>query len=141
MLGTQRHVVRIVSFTEGELRFEIDGVTRRAIVVRHQSELYMALGGDSFVFHEVSPFPEKESVQDATRGRAPDAGKVTQIQMAVGDEVKEGQALLCVEAMKMEMWLTAQAAGTVVALHVKVGEQVESGALLIEIELEEREET
>lgn len=140
-LGNQRHVVRIISFKEGELGFEIDGVTRRAIVVRHQSELHMALGGDSFVFHEVSPFPEKESVQDATRGRAPVAGKVTQIQMAVGDEVKEGQALLCVEAMKMEMWLTAQAAGTVVALHVKVGEQVESGALLIEIELEEREET
>ena len=100
----------------------------------------MALGGDSFVFHEVSPFPDKDAAQDATRARAPVAGKVTQIQLAVGDPVKEGQALVCVEAMKMEMWLTAQATGTVVALHVKVGEQVESGALLVEIELEEKGE-
>ncbi len=141
MLGGETHVVRIINFKEGDLRFEIDGVTRTAVAVRHQQELHIALGGASFVFHEVSPFPSKDAAPDATRARAPVAGKVTQIQFAVGEGVKEGQALVCVEAMKMEMWLTAQAAGTVVALHVTVGEQVESGALLIEIELADQEET
>lgn len=140
-LGGETHVVRIVHFKDGDLRYEIDGVTRSAIVVRHQQALHIALGGSSFVFHEVSPFPSKDLAMDATRARAPVAGKVTQIQFAVGEGVQEGQALVCVEAMKMEMWLTAQAAGTVVALHVKVGEQVESGALLVEIELEDKEET
>jgi geranyl-CoA carboxylase alpha subunit len=81
--------------------------------------------------------PDKSQVQDATQARSPVAGKVTQIQVAVGATVKEGRALLCIEAMKMEMWLTAQAAGTVVAMHAKLGDQVESGALLVEIELEE----
>ena len=94
-----------------------------------------ALAGASFVFREVSPFPDKDSAQDATRARAPVAGKVTQVQVAAGDTVIEGQALVCVEAMKMEMWLTAQASGTIVALHVQVSDQVESGALLVEIEL------
>jgi len=140
-LGSQRHVVRIIHFKDGALRFEIDGVTRSAVAVRHRQELHIALGGSSFVFNEASPFPSKDSALDATRARAPVAGKVTQIQVAVGDGVKEGQALVCVEAMKMEMWLTAQSTGTVVALHVKVGEQVESGALMIEIELEEKKET
>lgn len=140
-LGSQRHLVRIIDFTNGDLRFEIDGVTRTAVAVRHQQALHIALAGASFVFNEVSPFPSKDSALDATRARAPVAGKVTQIQFAVGEGVKEGQALVCVEAMKMEMWLTAQAAGTVVALHVKVGEQVESGALLVEIELEDIKET
>lgn len=140
-LGSQRHLVRIIDFTDGDLRFEIDGVTRTAVAVRHQQALHIALAGASFVFNEVSPFPSKDSALDATRARAPVAGKVTQIQFAVGEGVKEGQALVCVEAMKMEMWLTAQAAGTVVALHVKVGEQVESGALLVEIELEDIKET
>jgi geranyl-CoA carboxylase alpha subunit len=37
--------------------------------------------------------------------------------------------------MKMEMWLSAQAAGTVHAVHTKVGDQVESGALLVELDL------
>ena len=140
-LGSQKHLVRIIDFKDGNLRFEIDGVTRTAVAVKHQQELHIALGGASFVFHEVSPFPRKDAALDATRALSPVAGKVTQIQFAVGEGVKEGQALVCVEAMKMEMWLTAQAAGTVVALHVKVGEQVESGALLIEIELEDQKET
>ena len=64
-----------------------------------------------------------------------------ELQVAVGDEVRAGQALLCVEAMKMEMWLTAQAPGRVVALHLRLGEQVESGALLVEIELSDKKET
>ena len=140
-LAGQQHRVQIIHFKNGELRFEIDGVTRSAIAVRHQQELHIALGGSSFVFQEVSPFPSKDAALDATRALSPVAGKVTQIQFVVGEQVQEGQALVCVEAMKMEMWLTAQAAGTVVALHVKVGEQVESGALLIEIELEDKEES
>ena len=137
--GNLSHVVRIIACYDGDLRFEMDGVTRRAVVVRHRQELHMALGGASFVFTEVSAFPSRDSAQDATQARAPVAGRVTQVQFAVGEGVTAGQALVCVEAMKMEMWLTAQASGTVVALHVKVGEQVESGALLVEIELEKQE--
>lgn len=136
-----RHQVRIIGFIEGNLRFEIDGVTRTAVAVKHEQQLHISLGGASFVFNEVSPFPSKDSAMDATRARAPVAGKVTQVPVVVGDGVKAGQALLCVEAMKMEMWLTALAAGNVVAVHAKVGEQVESGALLVEIELDEKKET
>jgi len=40
---------------------------------------------------------------------------------------------VCVEAMKMEMWLCAEAAGVVQAVHAKAGDQVESGALLVEL--------
>jgi geranyl-CoA carboxylase alpha subunit len=135
-LANQQRVVTITSFQEGDLRFEIDGVTQRAVAVRHERELHMAWAGTSFVFCEISPFPDKDSAPDATQARAPVAGKLMQIQVAVGDRVQAGQALVCIEAMKMEMWLTALASGTVVALHAKLGEQVASGALLVEIELE-----
>jgi geranyl-CoA carboxylase alpha subunit len=137
-LADQQRVVTIITFEEGDLRFEIDRVTRRAVAVRHERELHMALAGMSYVFCEISPFPEKDTAQDATRARAPVAGKLTQVQVAVGDRVQAGQALLCIEAMKMEMWLTARASGTVAALHAKLGEQVASGALLVEIELEHK---
>jgi geranyl-CoA carboxylase alpha subunit len=53
----------------------------------------------------------------------------------VGDTVESGQQLLCVEAMKMEMWLTAQAAGTVAVIHTQANDQVEAAALLVEISL------
>ena len=72
---------------------------------------------------------------DASRARAPVAGKVTQVLVAAGDTVAPGQQLLCVEAMKMEMWLTAQAAGTVAAVHTQANDQVEAAELLVEITL------
>ena len=62
-----------------------------------------------------------------------DLGKVTRVLVAVGDSVSEGQQLLCVEAMKMEMWLCAQVAGSVLALHAEPGQQIDAGALLVEI--------
>ena len=111
-------------------------MTRRAVAVLQQSQLHLALDGNSFVFSEISPFPGKDQVADARQARSPVAGKVTQIKVVVGDTVADAQQLLCVEAMKMEMWLTAQVAGKVVAVHASVGDQVESGALLVEIEPE-----
>ncbi|WP_310733389.1 acetyl-CoA carboxylase biotin carboxyl carrier protein subunit [Ideonella azotifigens] len=47
-----------------------------------------------------------------------------------------GQPLVCVEAMKMEMWQHARAAGTVRAVHVAPKASVRSGALLVELTLE-----
>ncbi len=120
-------------FENGEVVFEIDGVARKAVIVMSPSGLHMAANGSSFVFSEVSAFPDASLAQDATRACAPVAGKVTQVLVAPGTLVSEGQMLVCVEAMKMEMWVVAQAEGAVAAVHVGVGEQVESGALLVEL--------
>ena len=63
------------------------------------------------------------------------AGTVTQVLVKPGDTVTEGQPLLSIEAMKMEMWLNAQAPGVVKAVHAQPGDQVQAKALLIDIEL------
>jgi len=139
-LEGRQHKVKIIDFVDGTLRFEIDGVSRRAAAVLQQHQLHIAVGGASFVFDEISPFPGRDRVQDATQARSPVAGKVTQIRVAVGDRVGDGQSLLCVEAMKMEMWLTARIDGTIGAVHAIVGDQVESGTVLVEIEPEEKKE-
>jgi geranyl-CoA carboxylase alpha subunit len=44
---------------------------------------------------------------------------------------------VCVEAMKMEMWLTARSGGRVLAVHATLRESVEAGAVLVELEIEE----
>src|SRR5450756_1587798 len=66
-LASQQHQVKIRDFDDGNLCFEIDGVTRRAVVVMHEQQLHLALHGASFVFSEVSPFPNKDAVLDATQ--------------------------------------------------------------------------
>ena len=119
----------------GEIRFDIDGVTRKAVMVVASRALHLGIAGASFVFIEASAFPDSASTQDARRACAPVAGKITQVQVDIGTQVVEGQNLVCVEAMKMEMWATAQASGRVMAVHVKPGDQVESGAVLLELEI------
>jgi len=132
---------QVIQFEAGVLRFELGGVRQTAIAVLDGSQLHLALHGHAYVFSEVSAFPNADALQDASRARSPVAGKVTQILVTPGATVQDGQQLVCVEAMKMEMWLSAQAAGTVKAVHAKVGDQVESGALLVELELETKKES
>ncbi len=129
--------VRVLSFTDGLLRYEQGGVQRQAIACWGDGgELHLALQGHAFTFTESSAFPDTASAADARQVRAHVAGRVTQLAVAVGDTVQPDQPLLCVEAMKMEMWLAAQAAGRVAALHTRVGEQVDAGAVLVELELD-----
>ena len=52
----------------------------------------------------------------------------------IGDEVRRGQELVVVSAMKMESRLTAPRAGTVKAIRATVGASVRPGDELVEIE-------
>lgn len=54
----------------------------------------------------------------------------------VGDAVSEGEALLLVESMKMEIPVLAPSTGVVSALQVEPGEVVEEGDLLAVIDAE-----
>lgn len=65
---------------------------------------------------------------------APMPGKVLAVMCAVGDSVEVGQALMVLEAMKMENRICAAVSGRVSAIPHDVGAQVDQGALLIEIE-------
>ena len=118
----------------GSFRYDRDGVSRSAIVVSAGAGLYLNIDGCTFLFTETSAFPDTNQKLDARRACAPVAGKITQVQVSIGQTVAQDQMLICVEAMKMEMWVTAQAAGRVHAIHVNVGDQIESGALLMELE-------
>jgi len=62
---------------------------------------------------------------------APMPGKVIAVHVAVGNKVKRGQALLVMEAMKMEHTIAAPGEGTVKELLYGVGDQVAEGAALI----------
>ena len=66
--------------------------------------------------------------------RAPLPGKIIDLRVKAGDTVSKGQALLVLEAMKMEHTLAAPADGTVKSLRYAVGEQVPEGAELVEFE-------
>jgi acetyl/propionyl-CoA carboxylase alpha subunit len=65
---------------------------------------------------------------------APMPGKIIRVLVSPGDRVEARAALVVVEAMKMEMPLTAPHAGTVRAVHVVEGDAVARGTMLVELE-------
>jgi pyruvate carboxylase subunit B len=80
-------------------------------------------------------FGLKEAGADAERTiQAPMPGLVLEVNVEEGDAVEAGDALLVLEAMKMENELQAPVDGTVKAIHVEADDTVDKNALLVELE-------
>lgn len=63
-------------------------------------------------------------------------GSIVDVKVAVGDKVKAGDAVLVIEAMKMENEIEASTSGTVVAINVQKGDSVTPDESLLEIQPE-----
>ena len=64
---------------------------------------------------------------------APMQGTIVKILVTVGQEVKAGDAVIVLEAMKMENQLQADKAGTIKAINAKIGDKVGAGDVLVVI--------
>ncbi len=79
-----------------------------------------------------------KSVHPQSSGKAGDVvapmpGTVLKVKINQGDEVKKGQVLLILEAMKMENEIVAPTDGKVTALNVEAGKSVTAGQLMVSI--------
>ena len=70
--------------------------------------------------------------------RASMPGLVVRLEVQEGDEVREGQGIVIIEAMKMENELRAAAPGRVTAIYIEEGQAVDRGQILVEFEATER---
>jgi len=66
----------------------------------------------------------------ATEVEAQITGSVWKIEKSIGDEVQEGDVLIILESMKMEIPVEAPCAGRVAEIRVQEGASVEEGAVL-----------
>ncbi|WP_170598506.1 pyruvate carboxylase [Ruegeria arenilitoris] len=76
----------------------------------------------------------KAEVGNANHVGAPMPGVVSTVAVTAGQEVKEGDLLLTIEAMKMETGIHAERDATVKAVHVQPGGQIDAKDLLVELE-------
>ncbi len=127
---------------DGRLAIRLGGDAFTARVVRRVAndggvDYTLFAGGDSHRLRLIDPLDvtQYEAVA-STEGavRSPLPGKIIDLRVKVGDSVSKGQALLVLEAMKMEHTLAAPADGTVKTVRYAVGEQVTEGAELVEFE-------
>src|SRR5664280_432361 len=78
---------------------------------------------------QTAPTTAKAPAGTTSGLRAPIAGTVLRINVAEGQEVKAGDTVVVLEAMKMETEITAPADGTVAQVLVAEGEAVMAGAV------------
>ena len=78
--------------------------------------------------------PKKNISSSSTPVKAPLPGSILQVFVKEGDEVKVGDKLLIMEAMKMENNVLAEKAGKVTMVKIKTGDTVLQNDVLLEIQ-------
>ncbi len=66
-----------------------------------------------------------------TKVTAPLPGTITEVCVTVGQQVKEGQTVVILEAMKMQNNIEAETTGTITSIMVKQGDTVMEGSVLV----------
>ena len=64
----------------------------------------------------------------------PITGKITSVEVKVGDTVQEGDVICFIESMKMENPILAPVSGTIVQIEVAAGQTVDTGNVIATIE-------
>jgi 3-methylcrotonyl-CoA carboxylase alpha subunit len=131
----QDHDVVLLAESDDSLTLQIDGAPQR-IGARHAGDdLLVHVAQRRYRFHPARPYGfESASSGGSDRVRAPMPGRIVAVHVAVGDQIDTQQALLVMEAMKMELTLRAPMAGTIAELRAVVGEFVEADTVLVRLE-------
>jgi len=74
--------------------------------------------------------PAAAPIANATKVKSPMPGTIMSVSIAQGENVKKGQVLMVLEAMKMENEIMSPADGRIVLLNVTSGATVDTGTLL-----------
>jgi 3-methylcrotonyl-CoA carboxylase alpha subunit len=112
---------------------DLAGNRTSATVVRRANELTVfAFGGSDSLEFETPATVEEED--PSGRLVSPLPGAVIRVLIKDGEAVQKGQALMIIEAMKMEHTISAPQSGTVKRIYFAAGEQVAEGAQLLEFE-------
>ena len=140
--GETRHMVldgttyRVAGDLRGsDLLATIDARRLRATFLRDGLDLTILTETDDYHFTLDDPIVRAD-VEDAATGSlaSPMPGRIVTVLVAEGDAVSRGQALLVLEAMKMEHTVKAPVDGTVGRLPYRAGDQVDEGVELVGFE-------
>ncbi|HXV73135.1 MAG TPA: biotin/lipoyl-containing protein, partial [Sphingomonadales bacterium] len=101
----------------------------------HENSVYVMAGGNTAeAILEDAAHAGEEEAEGPGLIKAPMPGKILDVLAKDGQKVKKGDALIIMEAMKMEYTLKAPRDGKVKGLNAKAGEQVAESKVLLEIE-------
>lgn len=122
--------VHEISFDEGFVTFIVDGLLETAAFARDGLAVWVEMSGHTAKFTLPDPGAEEMTGKSSV---APMTGRVVKLPVKIGDDVKSGDLLAILEAMKMEYRLEAEADGVVEEVGAKVGDLVDLGQTLVRL--------
>lgn len=133
-IGDETYTVNASQIANGGWLLHINGERAIAQLATSGDERYIQLDGQHYTLEKSDPRRRKSGATahggDLT---AQMPGQIINVRVQAGDRVEVGDVLVVLEAMKMEIRVTATQAGTVDNILVNVGDVVERGQILAEI--------
>ena len=136
-LGKKEFRVSVEFISRDEILLNIDGRVHNVIVNSNSLFYSVYVNGRFFKVEKKSVLQilgksgarlQKRDIKTSMPGR------IVKVFAKEGDQVREGQAVLVLEAMKMQNEIKSPQSGTITRINPQAGDSVEAGALLFSIE-------
>ncbi|WP_420410253.1 acetyl/propionyl/methylcrotonyl-CoA carboxylase subunit alpha [Hoeflea sp.] len=137
-LGVEGVRLDAVRETGADWSFRTGGVSQQCRLVRSETEIVVFHEGVTHRFSRPKGLRAEDLAGGGDQVVSMMPGIIKQVLVAPGQEVRSGEPMVIMEAMKMEMTLSAPRDGTVSEVMVSAGSQVADGAVLAVLEEEAR---
>jgi acetyl/propionyl-CoA carboxylase alpha subunit len=131
--GDKRFDARLCGWRKTGIDLEMDGVLRSYNLCRDGDRFDWHSAAGAWTVEKLSRFPGRDHGEGEETANAPMPGQVLKILVEPGRQVERGDALIILEAMKMEQCIRASVSGVVESIMVEVGAVVSPGDLLVHI--------
>ncbi len=116
----------------GDVRVKLDGCARRYALAGDADALWVGRDGHQLCLLSVATVADQASALIGSL-EAPMPGTVLLVKVTDGDQVHQGQVLLVLESMKMELEISAPRDGVVEGLSLSPGDRVGVGQALLAV--------
>ncbi len=124
--------VEVAEVKPGYLRMKLGDKIIKAVISEGNESKFVFLDGNVFDIRRALPKSKRIERKDALL--SPISGKVVNVRVREGDEVKKGDVVMVIEAMKMEYLIKAPYDGIIKKIYFEVGKQIDMGVKPVDIE-------
>lgn len=136
-IGKRKHHVSAEFLNADEVLLNINGKIFNVIISSNATSYSVCVNRSCYRIEKKSAaqiLGEKDKKQEKRDIKTSMPGKIIKILVQEGEEVKEGQAVLILEAMKMQNEIKSPQAGKITKINPDAGDSVETGTLLFTVE-------
>jgi len=136
-INKKKHDVSVEFVTEDEFLLKVNGKVYDVIVHQNSGSYDICMTGKAIRVEKKSPFQLIRNNVAQAKGadvKTSMPGRVVELLLKEGDEVKEEEPVLVLEAMKMQNEIKSPQNGKIKNIFPKPGDSVEAGAVLFTVE-------